>query len=651
MKQRIAFVDFETASALDLKKSGASRYSRDPSLIVTVVGWAFDDEEPQAETVLTLGPKRLPPELEDHIRGGGIVSGWNSRNFESNLIRNYFGLPLPPAQVHDTMQRALHAGLPAALGDAGMALGLDIIKDATAHRLMLQMARPRALLPDGRYRWWHEDDAGKLERLRLYCLQDVAAERAIAKAIPPLPEREVRISLLDARANEKGVRVDVPVVRQMIAIADVATKKLNAECAALTGGAVTSPGSQTAKLLAWLGPHSPGDLTKDAVAKALARDDIPKKERRVLEIRQLAAKSSVKKLHAALNAVDPDDIMRGMLAYYGAARTGRWAGRLFQPQNLAKSTIYDADLALDMIADGADADLLELVFGSPLEVISSCLRGILVPRPKRRFVVFDLSQIEARMVAWLAGQDDALAVFASGEDIYTYTANKLGLPTRQAGKACVLGLGFGLGKVKFVNFAATYKLTYTEAEAEKIVRDWREANYHIAKLWRDCDRAVRGVLEQEEEAFAVEINERLSVAVNEAGNGSRLLTLRLPSGRRLYYRDAALEEGEDRQNITYAGVDQKTRRWGLQRSFGAKFVENATQAAARDVVADMALEIERRKLGDVILSVHDELIIEVPEDEAEARYKAIEKVMNTTPPWAPGLPVKAEGHILKRYGK
>lgn len=643
----ILYLDVETACALDLKKSGASRYSRDPSLIVTVVGWAFDDEPEQAETVLNLGPRRLPPEVEKHIRDGGMVSGWNSRGFESNIIRNYFGLPLPPTQVIDTMQAALHAGLPAALGDAGMALGLAIVKDATAHRLMLQLARPRAIRPDGSCRWWHEEDAEKLERLRLYCAQDVASERAIAKAIPKLPEREVQISLLDARANEKGVRVDVPVVRRMIAIADASTKKLNAECNQLTNGAVTSPGTQTARLLAWLGDHSPGDLTKDTVAKALARDDLPAHVRRVLEIRQLAAKSSIKKLQAVLSCIDDDDVIRGMLAYYGAARTGRHAGRHFQPQNLPRSSLKHPDLAIDAIADGADADWIEMLFGPPLEVVSSCLRGILVPRPDHAFVVFDLSQIEARMIAWLAGQQDTLEVFASGQDVYTFTARKLGLNSRQEGKVAVLGLGYGMGPNKFIDTAATYNLTYTVGEAEKIVRDWRAANGKIVAFWRQCGDTVKNVLAQKATPFKAPINGKVEALVTKARNGSRVLTLLLPSGRRLFYRDAVLSDGE----ITYAGVDQKTRKWGLQRSYSGKLAENLCQATARDVVFEMALEIERKRLGDVILSIHDELIVEVPLADAQARYEAVEKVMNTTPSWAPGLPVKAEGHILMRYGK
>lgn len=655
------FIDFETACALDLKKSGASRYSRDPSLIVTVIGWAFDNEPEQAETVLTLGPRRLPPEVEKHIRDGGMVSGWNSRGFESNIIRNYFGLPLPPTQVIDTMQAALHAGLPAALGDAGMALGLAIVKDATAHRLMLQLARPRAIRPDGSCRWWHEEDAEKLERLRLYCAQDVASERAIAKAIPKLPEREVQISLLDARANEKGVRVDVPVVRRMIAIADASTKKLNAECNQITNGAVTSPGSQTARLLAWLGDHSPGDLTKDTVAKALARDDLPAHVRRVLEIRQLAAKSSIKKLQAVLSCIDDDDAIRGMLAYYGAARTGRWAGRLFQPQNLPRPSLEHPDLAIDAIADGADADWIEMLFGPPLEVVSSCLRGILIPRPDHAFVVFDLSQIEARMIAWLAGQQDTVAVFARGDDVYTFTARKLGLNSRQEGKVAVLGLGYGMGPNKFIDTAATYKLTYTVEQAEKIVRDWREANPHIVQFWWALDRGAKQVISDAEKAFnrraSLKINDYITLDVNPASNGSPLMTIRLPSGRRLYYRDIALEKNPGATNrladksVTYSGTNQITRKWDRIRSYGGRIAENSCQACARCVVAEMALEIERKRLGDVILSVHDELIVEVPLADAQARYEAIEKVMNTTPSWAPGLPVKAEGHILMRYGK
>lgn len=656
---RILSLDLETASALDLKKSGASRYARHVSTKVTVVAWAFDDGPVQSVTASTpdLALGRLPEEIVEHIKAGGTIRAWNAF-FEYMFLREYFGIPVNVDQMSCTMQRSLHAGLPGALGDCGPALGLSIVKDVSAHRLMLQMARPRGTAPDGSLRWWHKEDAQKLSDLEAYCRRDVEAEREIARWIPELPASEKAVAFMDRRANMLGVRLDIPLIHRMIAVANDATTELNARCAELTGGEVTSPGTQSAKLVAWLSNNGVPieGVGKDLVSEALKDQGLSPVAREVLEIRQQAAKSSVKKLKAMLDCVDGDGCVRGVLAYYGASRTGRFAGRLIQPQNFPRPTIKKPNEAISNIKNGMDAGGLSMFFGKPLDVLASCLRGTIIPGEHCTFVVYDLSQIEARMVAWLAGQRDILAVFAAGEDVYSYTAEELGLPSRQAGKACVLGLGFGLGKGKFVEFAATYGLTYSEAEAADIVSRWRERNSRIVQFWWDTDKAIKEAVR----AFNVSnkpveraINPRLSVTVSRAKNGSPLMTLLLPSGRRLFYRDIAitLDPETQREQVSYSGVDQITKKWGRVRSYGGKWVENATQAAARDVVVGMAMQIEAEGLGRLKLSVHDELIVEVPARDAELIEKRIKTIMNTAPSWAPGLPVAAEGHIMSRYGK
>jgi DNA polymerase len=740
MKRRVLSIDVETCCEADLKKVGASKYSKDPSLIVTTAAFAFDNDPVFSVINPGTGRLELPKVVVHHLVNGGKFRAWNAA-FETAILSHYFDIPIKPEQVSCSMQRALHAGLPGALGDCGPALRLNIVKDNTAYRLMMQMAKPRKHR-GGKISYWHIDDPEKLARLRAYCEKDVEAEREIAKYIPELPEREKRISALDRAANERGIKLDVRLIEKMITLADEATAQLNARCAIVTKGAVTSPGTQTARLSAWLGSRGlPVDsLAKGYVEDALKRVDTElanspaaqneKKQavmravvlrrdddslypilaasriepfadvKEALQLRQVAAKSSVKKLRAMLNCMEEhDQCVRGVLAYYGASRTGRFAGRLIQPQNYPRPSFKEINRAIELLLRVAaikeiEAELFTPVAGGEkrtfavLEIIASCLRGCLIPRKGKKFIDFDLSQIEARVVAWLAGQNDILEVFARGEDVYTYAAKKIGLNHRQEGKATTLGLGFGLGKHKFIDLAATYGLTYSLEQSEKIVSDWRAENAHICNLWWDTDRIVKECIRAAKSSplgkAEREINKYLSVMVNKARNGSYLMTLLLPSGRRLYYRDVALEierpekeiadaerdlaRGEIdvamfadimaelsqrrvRESITYSGVDQITKRWGKVRTYGAKIIENCTQAFARDVVIEMALTIDDQKLGELVLSVHDQLLNEVPEDEAKERYTAIEKIMNTTPAFAPGLPVAAEGHIVERFGK
>jgi DNA polymerase len=436
-KKRVAFLDFETTCDVDLKKTGASKYSRDQSLIVTVAAWAFDNGPVQSVVNTGTDVLDLPKELVEHIESGGIVSGWNSGGFEYNVLKNHFGLKVSPGQVTDTMQRALHAGLPGALGDCGPALRLNIVKDATAHRLMMQMAKPRKHR-GGKISYWHIDDPEKLARLRAYCEKDVEAEREIAKYIPELPEREQRISALDRAANERGIKLDVRLIEKMIALADEATEQLNARCSIVTKGAVTSPGTQTARMSAWLaGRGLPVDsLAKGYVEDALKRVDTElanspaakneKKQavlravalrrdddslypilaavradpfadvRETLQLRQVAAKSSVKKLRAMLNCMEEhDQCVRGVLAYYGASRTGRWClaegsmVRVLTADGVETEKPIEAVTTADHVWDGESWVQHEgVVFSGEKEVISH--DGVVATREHQVFISADV---------------------------------------------------------------------------------------------------------------------------------------------------------------------------------------------------------------------------------------------------------------------
>jgi DNA polymerase bacteriophage-type len=650
----ILSIDFETASQVNLPQVGADVYARHPSTRVTVVAWAFGDDPVDSVS----NPCALPPLIRDHLENGGRFRAWNAA-FETAILRHVYKIDLAPEQVVCTMQQGLYSGLPPALGDAGPALGVSITKDLDASRLMKRMARPRVESPIGPI-WWH--DAGgktrveKLDRLEAYCRRDVEAEREIARNLRPLPRNENEVSLLDRAANERGVQLDLKFVAKLKAIALTEISRLNRECEEVTGRAVTSPGTQTERLRAWAAAMGIvlADLSKETVAAALAHRSLPPKVRWVLEIRQEIAKSSTRKLDAMTRCAGPDGRVRGQLAYYGAFRTGRFAGRLIQPQNFPRPTIKLTKLAVQNVLDGADADFLRVVYGKPLEIVAILLRACLIPGPGMAFVVYDLSQIEARVVAWLAGQTDMLDVFARGEDPYVYTAARVGSSSRQFGKVLVLACGFGMGPGRFQETALVYGITLTARESEEGVKGWRDANTKIVSLWWRTDRVVKEALRTFKGAkpVTIEINDKLSVMVSASRTGAALLTIRLPNGRRLYYRNARLVPGgKYGDEIAYDGVDQKTKQWGTLRTYGGKLVENITQATARDVIVEAALRVDRANLGRLVLSVHDELVFEVPKDEAEGKAPLIQAEINHRPPWAFDLPTASEGGVKHRYGK
>ena len=653
MASRVLSIDFETAAVSDLRRVGADVYARDPTLAVTVVAWAFDDDPVQSQTC----PGALPQPILDHLKSGGAFRAWNAA-FEQAILTNHYGLKLDPHQASCTMQRALYSGLPAGLGDAGPALGVGVVKDDTAHRLMLQMAKPRDVGADGTPVWWHVTESYRLPALAAYCRRDVESEREIARHVRELPKDEIAVSRLDRRANELGVQIDLGLVDKLKALTETEVASLNRECAGLTKGSVTSPGTQTARLQAWLAGRGLWlmNLSKEAVAETLAAYDkswAGSVTQRVLEIRQEVAKSSTRKLDAMTRCAGPDGRVRGQLAYYGAFRTGRFAGRLIQPQNFPKPSIRLIPLAVQNILDGADPEFLRLVYGAPLEVVASLLRSCLIPGPGKTFVVYDLAQIEARVVAWLAGQTDVLEVFERGEDVYAYTASRLGSVNRQFGKVLVLACGFGMGAVRFQDTAKSYGLTLTAVQCEEAVRGWREANPRIVDLWWTVDRAARAALKRvSKQQIDEPINDKLSLSISRSSTGAPLLTIRLPSGRRLYYRNARLAtEPFMRDAIAYDGVDQHTKQWTSLRTYGGKLTENITQAVARDVIVEAALRVDRADLGDLVLSVHDELVFEVDSEQARRVAPLIQQEIDRRPAWALDLPVASEGGIKTRYGK
>jgi DNA polymerase len=649
-KHKTLHVDFETASEAELTDVGASKYSKHPTTIVTILSYRFD-EGPIIRVTL---PKRedLPTEISDHINRGGVLEAWNA-SFEVAIFKNYFGLDIPVNQISCTMQRAMYAGYPAKLGDAGDAMGVEVVKDKSARALMMKMAKPRKATKKRAQSWWYDDAPELLEPLGDYCDQDVAAEIAASETLPQLPPREVVISQLYRLINSRGLRMDVALIEQMIALVENTGEKERARVEEITRGAVTNVATQTKRLTEWLKPHGVPSLGKEILAEQLQREDLPAEVMEVLQIRSDFAKSSVAKLRTMKDWLEEDDRARGLLQYYGA-KTGRWSGRGPQPQNYFKSVIKDVSAAIESIQQGMGAQGIELFHGPVLDVVASCLRGTIIPSEGKTFAVLDLNAIEARTAAWVAGQNDVVDVFKAGQDVYQHVADKLNLGSRQAGKVATLGLTYSMGPQKFIDYAAGYGLELTLEKAEEIVSAWREGNAQIVGLWRRIDECVRAVIhsavEHPTRKARMQVNDWLSVQVSPARNGQPLMTLELPSGRLLFYRNIAIEldPRSDRMSIAY---DAKGKIWGRQYTYSGKIFENLNQAIARDVMCEMMLEIEKQKLGEIVLSVHDEVLVEVPDDLAKERFEAINSCMNTTPSWAPGLPVKAAGGLMKRYSK
>jgi DNA polymerase bacteriophage-type len=499
----ILSIDFETASRADLRKTGAYAYSKDPSTRVLCMAWAFDD---QPVRVWKPGD-HFPIEIIDHVARLRTVQGWNI-GFEFVIWNNVLRRLLPHlpelelSQLRDTMAAAAYWGLPLKLDDAAKAARVGQLKDEQGHALMLRMARPRAEA-GGVVTWWHETDPDKYLRLMSYCAQDVEAERAVGRAVGRVPDIEQRIWQLDQRMNMRGVGIDLDLVNRLRDIAQRTSLSANDLLHQLTGGEVGRV-TNAKGLLAYLKDRTAygyDDLRKGTVEARLLDPACVGHEREVLELRADTAKTSAAKLQSMVLASDAAysnqvPRVRGMLQYYGAIRTGRWAGRLIQLQNLPRGSVKFITEAIQAILDGVQLPILEALFGPAMGIVSSALRGCIIAAEGHDLVVADFSQIEARVLPWLAGQQDILDVFASGEDVYVYTAKGIGSDSRQLGKVLVLACGFGMSAEKFqaTAAAAPYFVHLTLEEAERAVGAWRQSNRFIVSLWRRYENAARAVV-------------------------------------------------------------------------------------------------------------------------------------------------------------
>lgn len=654
---RVMGVDIETYSSVDLAGSGVYAYTEAPDFDILLIGYKFDDEA-EVHVIDTLAVDRdFDPELyefREALTDPGIIKTAFNANFERTCLAKWTGAAMPPEEWRCTMIKALTLGLPGNLADVGIAMGLpeEKLKDPQGKALIQFFSKPcKPTRTNGqRTRNLPAHDPAKWKLFIEYNRQDVVTEQEILRQLDiyKTPESEQQLWALDQHMNDNGVKLDIPMVEKIVEYDTQRRQELQEEAKVLTG--LANPNS-LAQLKKWLSKQgvTMTSVTKDTIAATL-QTDIPDSVRRMLEIRTALGKTSVAKYSTMLTAVCQDHRLRGILQFYGANRSGRWAGRLVQTHNLAKNSLPDLDLARELAAAG-DFDTLATLFGETAFVFSELIRTAFIPSDGCRFVVSDFAAIEARVLAWIAGEEWTLEAFRQGKDIYCETASMMyRVPVekhgqnshlRQKGKVAVLACGYqgGVGAMKRMDKGGSIP----EDELQSVVDQWREANSKVVKLWRTCELAAKTAIQEHR---TVRLAHGIAFSYI-----NRNLFIQLPSGRKLCYWDTRLKQDDytGRLSITYMGVNQETKQWGETETYGGKLVENIVQATARDCLAVAMTRVSA--LGyKIVMHVHDEMIVDVPNTDTEAPGR-INAIMAQPIDWAEGLPLKGDTYETPFYKK
>ena len=639
-------MDIECFSDVDLIKCGVYAYADSPAFEILLFAYSFDGGETQ---IIDLAQgEKLPAEVEDAIFDVSVTKTAYNANFERTCLSKYFGRYIPPESWHCSAVQAAMLALPRSLEDVGRVLGLDEQKMKEGKELIRYFCVPckPAKANGGRTRNLPCHAPEKWELFKTYCKRDVDVEKAIRRKLHnfPIPESEMELYRLDQRINDRGVLVDMGLVEQAIACERLHKEVVTKRAYELTG--LENPNS-VAQLKGWLGDKGmeAESLSKKAVADMIAETDGEVEE--LLRLRLLMAKTSVKKYEAMERSVCSDGRVHGLLQFYGANRTGRFAGRLVQIQNLPQNHLPDLELARDLVKQGRFEDI-ELLYDSTPNVLSELIRTAFIPKPGCRFVVADFSAIEARVLAWLSGEQWRLDVFTSHGKIYEASASSMfhvpmeeitkGSPLRQKGKLAELGLGFGGAAGALISMGAL-DMGLTEDELPPLVAAWRKANPHITQFWWDVDAAaVKAVTEKQKT--------KVGKIIFEYKSG--ILFITLPSGRKLSYvkpRMAVNRFGRD--GLTYEGISEN-KKWSRIETYGPKLVENIVQGTARDLLAEAMLRVEKKGYP-IVMHCHDEIIAEVPEGSGSVDEMC--EVMAVQPVWAEGLPLRADGYECSFYQK
>lgn len=638
-------------------KSGVYKYSEAPDFEVLLFAYSFNGGDVRVVDVASEMHGELYDNMRKHLQDPGILKKAFNAAFERTCLAKYFGVTLDPAQWECTMVKASMLGLPLSLDHVAKALKLENQKDATGKALIKYFSMPcKPTKVNGeRTRNRPEHAPEKWQAFKDYCVKDVIVEQDISKKIAffEIPVSEKKLWALDQKINDGGVRLDRTLVKQAIQL-DIANKEiLTKKAIELTG--LDNPNS-AAQLKAWLTEEM------DEEVKTLRKADIPELLKAtdceivsaVLKIRQEMSKTSVKKYLAMSRGICADGRMRGIHQMYGANRTGRWAGRLVQPQNLPRNKMKDLDLARQIVREG-DLELLTLMFGNVPDTLSQLIRTAFVAAKGNSLLLTDFSAIEARVIAWLANEKWRLDVFAGDGKIYEASAAMMyKIPIeavtktseyRQRGKIAELALGYQGGPNAITSMEITNLVPVEKRlpldERVVIVDLWRKANRSIVRLWYAVqDAALKAV----STSTPVQIMHGIRFSVEK-----NILFIELPSKRRLAYLRPAIKSNRfGNDSLHYEGVNPDTKQWGFQETYGGKLVENIVQAIARDCLAEAMMRMDDAGYK-IVMHVHDEIVIEAP--KGTASMEEINKIMGMPMPWGKGLPLNGEGYETPYYKK
>lgn len=643
---RTLAIDIETYSDVDLISCGVYKYSSSPHFEILLIAYSVDDEETVCIDVAN--GEEPPKEFMEMLFDDTVTKIAFNANFERTCFSNYYQHSFRPEAWRCTSVQAAMLALPLSLEGVGAVLGLDKQKMTEGKELIKYFCNPCKATKSngGRTRNLPKDAPEKWRQFKTYCIRDVDVEKQIRQRLDkfPIPKREQEIYCLDQRINDRGIMVDRNLVNHAVACDLLYKETATARAYELTG--LENPNS-VSQLKLWLKEKG---LEVDSLAKDTVKDLSMKAGgdvQEVLKLRLATSKTSVKKYEAIDRSVCAENRVHGLLQFYGANRTGRWAGRLVQIHNLPQNHLPDLELARALVSEGRYEEV-ELFFESTPNVLSELIRTAFVAKPGCRFIISDYSAIEARVLAWLAGEEWRLQVFETHGKIYEASASAMfhvpieeitkTSPLRQKGKISELALGYG-GAVGALTSMGALKMGLTEEELPGLVSTWRSANPHITAFWWAVDEAA---------ITAVRDKKPSKVGRVSFEYKSGILFVTLPSGRKLsYVKPRMMLNKFGREGLTYEGIGE-SKKWMRLETYGPKLVENIVQAASRDILAEAMLRLEKEGF-DIVCHVHDEVVLEVP--DGKSSVEEVNEIMAVNPVWTEGLPLKAAGFESPFYKK
>lgn len=634
-------IDIETFSDIDIKY-GVYRYTDTPNFRILLFAYAFDDEAVQIVDLES--GENLPDRVLRSIKDKRVLKSAYNAQFERVCLSRYFNQKLSADDWWCTMAHAAHLGLPGKLGHVAEALKLEEQKDKSGTILINYFSKPckPSRANGGRTRNLPAHDTEKWELFKKYCMQDVETERAISKYLEkyPVPEKERQLYILDQKTNDLGVKIDRDLVESITEYYADHAQELIEESKEITGLENANSRNQ---LLEWL--NSKGieieDIRKATLEELLENDELDPEVRRVLGNRLETGMASIKKYQMMENAVCRDEAIHGVLQYYGASRTGRYAGRLVQVQNLTKNYMKELDAVRNLVKK-KEYPALESIYDSVSDIFKQLVRTAFIAREGMTYAIADYSSIEARIIAWLADEKWAMEVFSKDGDIYKQTASnmfhipleKIDKPLRQKGKISVLALGYG-GGVGALKAMGALSMGIEEDELQGLVNAWRKANPKIKKLWYDAEALAKQVIQKGGKA-------NLHHGVYFEYDG-QFMHIGLPAGRKISYFKPRIKDGR----ICYRDAEKKKGAFAEIDTFGGKLVENIVQAIARDCLAEALLDLDKAGFS-VVFHVHDEVIVETKSAE---NLSKIQTIMGAPISWAPGLYLSSAGYTSDYYMK